>query len=313
MSGSDETTPGDDEDKGLVFRPSPLSPINDEPGDAEFSSDAQAGAYADRLAATAAPESADDDDPDLLPLGGEEVSLPWLEADEDDDETEGYDAGQFVSLVMLGLLALALIVGGIWWATRKSGDEELVADGSLVEAPEQAYKEKPKDPGGMTFEGTGDTSFAVSQGQDRVVRLGEGGAKAGAGAAAKPGFGSVGAGASGAAAASGAAKAGAGQSAGAGPATGAGATGAGAAGAAAATGGVGVQVGAFSTRKSAEEAWQKLSQRHSALSGARYRIVEGKADIGTVFRLQAVSADAEGARALCGKLKAGGLACQVKN
>ena len=58
--------------------------------------------------------------------------------------------------------------------------------------------------------------------------------------------------------------------------------------------------------------WSRLTQQYSALSGQRYRIVEGKADIGTVFRLQAVPGDAAAAQALCGRLKSAGLACQVK-
>ena len=77
--------------------------------------------------------------------------------------------------------------------------------------------------------------------------------------------------------------------------------------------GVGVQVGAYSSKAAAEAGWSKLAQQHSALSGVRYRIVEGKAYIGTVFRLQAVAADGAGARALCGRLKSAGVACQVKN
>jgi hypothetical protein len=42
-------------------------------------------------------------------------------------------------------------------------------------------------------------------------------------------------------------------------------------------------------------------------------VVEGKADIGTVYRLQAVAGNASAANELCGKLKRAGGACQVKN
>jgi hypothetical protein len=42
-------------------------------------------------------------------------------------------------------------------------------------------------------------------------------------------------------------------------------------------------------------------------------VVEGKADIGTVYRLQALAGDAAGATDLCARLKAAGVACQVKN
>ncbi|MDR2858363.1 MAG: SPOR domain-containing protein, partial [Novosphingobium sp.] len=49
------------------------------------------------------------------------------------------------------------------------------------------------------------------------------------------------------------------------------------------------------------------------LAGLRHRVIEGRADIGTVYRLQAVPGDAAAAQALCARLKAAGLACQVKN
>jgi cell division protein FtsN len=75
---------------------------------------------------------------------------------------------------------------------------------------------------------------------------------------------------------------------------------------------VGVQIGAFSSSSSAEAAWSKLSGQHEALKGLNHRVVEGKADIGTVYRLQALAGDAGAANALCGRLQAGGLKCQVK-
>jgi len=40
--------------------------------------------------------------------------------------------------------------------------------------------------------------------------------------------------------------------------------------------------------------------------------VEGEADIGTVYRLQAVAGDAASANRLCSALKGDGVACQVK-
>jgi len=80
----------------------------------------------------------------------------------------------------------------------------------------------------------------------------------------------------------------------------------------AATGGVAVQVGAYSTKASAETGWNVLNRQTDAIKGFKYRIVEGKADIGTVYRLQAVTADAAAAKSLCDTLRADGLACQVK-
>ena len=226
-----------------------------------------------------------------LALDDDDVSLPWLESD-DDEEEEGSDTGRLIAFVLMGLAALALIVGGIWWATHRETDPELVADGSVIEAPATPFKEAPKDPGGKTFAGTGDSSFSVSEGKNPAARLGQ------AGEAPKP---SIDVGPSPAPSAPAApAKPGS-----AGTAT--------AAPAAPVAAGIGVQVGAFSSKASAEAAWTRLQGQSEALSGVKHRVIEGQADIGTVYRLQAVAGDAAGASALCGKLKSAGISCQVKN
>ncbi|MBB4857461.1 hypothetical protein HNO88_000768 [Novosphingobium chloroacetimidivorans] len=212
-----------------------------------------------------------------LDLGEEDVRLPWLEGDDDDYEDAGSNTGQLIALVLLGLAALALIVGGIWWLQRDRPDTTLVADGETIQAPAAPYKTKPANPGGEVVAGTGDTSFAVAEGQTRQVRMGSD-APAPAPtpkAAASP-----------SAAASEAA-----------PAD---------------VSGVGVQVGAYSNRESAEAGWTRLSSQYEALASVKHRIVEGRADIGTVYRLQAVPGDAAAANRLCGTLKAAGLSCQVK-
>ncbi len=228
----------------------------------------------------------------------EDERLPWLDADDDDSAHEP-DGGRILGLAILGLIALATIVGGIWWSTHRNPDPTLVADGSTIAAPSEAYKEAPKDPGGKTFDGTGNTAFAVSEGQDRPARLGEAPPPAAAAGAARPGF-DLGKGPAG------------GPPPAPGKAPSAIASTPASAAAAAPADGPAVQVGAYSTRASAEAGWSRLTQQYSALSGQRYRIVEGKADIGTVFRLQAVPGDAAAAQALCGRLKSAGLACQVK-
>jgi hypothetical protein len=236
---------------------------------------------------------AHDDRTDQLDLGDDDASLPWLEGDDDFEEEEG--GSSFLLLAVMALGALALIIGGIWWFTRERGDSELVADGSLIEAPEAAYKEKPEDPGGKTFEGTGDTSYAVSEGEMRPVQLGD------AAEAPKPGFEAVASPAPAAKPPVAPAKA-------ATPAV----------PAPAATppvvpSGPGVQVGAYSSRAAAEAGWSRLVGMHSALSGMKHRVVEGKADIGTVYRHQALPGDAAAARSLCATLKAAGQDCAVKN
>lgn len=77
--------------------------------------------------------------------------------------------------------------------------------------------------------------------------------------------------------------------------------------------GIGVQVGAYSSRLRAEEGWQTLANQHSALSGVKHRVVEGMADGSPIFRLQAVADDVASAQQLCSSLKASGADCQVKN
>ncbi|GGC25195.1 hypothetical protein GCM10011371_11010 [Novosphingobium marinum] len=235
---------------------------------------------------------------DELELTEEEERLPWLEGDDDDIDEGGYATGQLVMLALLGIAALALIFGGIWWATRDKGEPGLVAEGGVIEAPDTPYKEKPENPGGKTFEGTGDTSFAVSEGETRPARLGQDDASP------KPGFDTLDKGAQKKAAAEKAPPA---------EKSAAPAAASGSDDAASAPSGPGVQVGAFSTRALAESGWSKLSAQNEVLSGMRYRIVEGRADIGTVYRLQALPGDAAAARSLCSDLKAAGLSCQVKN
>lgn len=236
----------------------------------------------DRDYAGGEPHEWDDGDEPLeteeLDLDDEDERLPWLEADDEDyEEEEGVDTGRLVGFVFMALALLGAAVGGMWWYTHRDSDPALTADGSTIEAPAEPYKQAPDNPGGKTFDGTGDTSFAVSEGQSRPAKLGEGDAAPVAMPAPPP-----------SAATSSASK----------PAP--------------VASGVGVQVGAFSSQASAEAAWSRMAQQYSALSGLQHRVQQGQADIGTVYRLQAVAGDAAAAQALCGKLKAAGLACQVK-
>jgi len=214
-------------------------------------------------------------EPEELALADGDERLPWLEADDDYEESE-VDTGRVVAFVIVCLLVLGLIIGGIWLYFREKSDAAIVADGSTIEAPDEPYKTKPADPGGAEAVGTGDTSFAVGEGQTRETHVADGGA-------ARPSIDREQAGAS--------------------PQ----------AGEAAATGGVGVQVGAYSSRQRAQEGWSELARRYSALGGAKYRIVEGTVDGSTIYRLQAVAGDAAAAGALCASLRAEGGDCQVKN
>ena len=81
----------------------------------------------------------------------------------------------------------------------------------------------------------------------------------------------------------------------------------------AAAGGVGVQIGAYPSADEARAGWVFLSDRIPALQGRGHRILEGSADAGTVFRLQAVAGSADDAEALCQAIRTEGGDCQVKN
>ena len=101
-----------------------------------------------------------------LTLADEDERLPWLESgDDDEDDVGGVDTGRIVGFAMFAALALAALVGGIWWFGQRDAAPELVADGSTIEAPVGPYKEKPANPGGKTFEGTGNLAPAVGEGK----------------------------------------------------------------------------------------------------------------------------------------------------
>ena len=205
--------------------------------------------------------------------------LPWLESS-DYEEEEGVDAGRIFGFVILALLALGAILGLWWYFTNKGVDPELAADGSTVAAEEGPYKEKPVEPGGKEFAGTGDVAPAVGEGQTREGRIAEGNAGAEGGAtgdSAKPSVSAP---------------------------TSSEATGS--------TSGAVVQVAAIGDRSRAEEKWQELSRRSSSLQGYKYRIEEANIDNGTVYRLQAVAGSKAAADKLCSALKADGVDCIVK-
>jgi SPOR domain len=208
-----------------------------------------------------------------LSLADDEERLPWLEGSDDEEyEEEGSAMGHTLRLALIALVALGALVGGIYWLTHRNPDQTLVADGSVVPADSRPYKEAPKDAGGKTFDGTGDTSFAVSEGKTKQAQLAGSGAPAPApsatpsGAATTPAGGVV---------------------------------------------GVQVGAFSSKEAAEAGWA-KVSGQANGALSGVSHRVIAGNADNGTIYRLQAVAPDAAAASALCGKLKGAGISCQVK-
>ncbi len=206
-------------------------------------------------------------------------SLPWLESDEDDSEAGGLDAGQIMLFAAGLVLLLGAVVGGVWWVSNKAGGGEVVADGSVIPAPEGPIKQRPDDPGGKEFAGTGNVAPVVGEGGSRPAVVAEKPVPAPAATAvAKPSVSTV-------------------------PV---------AVPAAGDIPGVGVQLAAYGTRARAEQGWSDIIRRTDALTGVKHRVVEGKVDIGTVYRLQAVTGSRAEADRLCAALKADGVDCQVK-
>ena len=263
---------------------------------------------------------------DEIEEAGEELDfaddgdLPWLEADDDDAAAGGVDAAQLIGFVAALLAVLLLVVGGVWYVNNSETGPVQVADGSTIEAPEGPYKERPEDAGGKEFPGTNDVAPGVAQGQSSDGRLASGtGANSGDQNLdiAMPPIGGGGEPLEGGATNSGSAAQSATTEASA-PGGSAGSSAASSASTPANSGttarseGVGVQLAAYSSRARADKGWRDLQRQSAALKGLDYRIVEGRIDIGTVYRLQALAANRADADALCRTLKAQGLDCQVK-
>lgn len=211
-------------------------------------------------------------------------NLPWLESDAEDEEAGGLDIGQILGFAGVLVLVLAAIVGGVWYVSKHASSADVVADGSVIEAPAGPIKERPEDPGGKQFAGTGNIAPLVGEGETREAVVAAPAAPATPSPKPAP--------SASASAAAAAAKT-----------------------PAAPTpdmSGVGVQLAAYSSRARAEQGWSDLARRTEALSGVKHRVVEGKVDIGTVYRLQAVAGSRADAERLCTALKADGLDCQIK-
>lgn len=221
-----------------------------------------------------------DEQPAELALAGDD-SLPWLESDEYDPDEGVVDTARIVGFAAVLLVLLVVAVGGVWWYTNRASGSQIIADGSTIEAPPGPYKERPEDAGGKTFAGTGNVAPGVGEGVSREGVLAETEdappAIPAPDAAPRPSISTLTS-----------------------------------EDAAAKQQGVGVQVGAYGSRANAETGWATLRRQTTLLNDVRYRIVQGQADIGTVYRLQAIADDLASARALCEALKADGLACQVK-
>ncbi len=227
----------------------------------------------------------------------DEDRLPWLEAVESDDDDEGLSASKLLGFVLAALLALGVVIGGIWWLRGQQGPG---GDGTLIAAQEGDYKVKPNDPGGMKVEGQGDSAFATSEGAvaNGKVDLNAkpeapvAATKAAPVAPAKP----VVAGAKAVTTAV--------------PVTSPQLP---IAPVAAADGGENglVQLGAYGSQVGADQVWAGLSGKVPGLSGLSKSVLPAAVGGNTVYRLRANAGSPAAAMALCGKVKAAGTPCMV--
>ncbi|MCF8708444.1 SPOR domain-containing protein [Rhizorhapis sp. SPR117] len=232
----------------------------------------------------------------------DEDRLPWLEAVDDADDEEGVSIIRLVLLIVAGLVFLGGVIGGIYWL---QSDRSADGDGTLIAAPEGAYKIPAENPDARQFQGEGDTSFATSEGL-------EGGGKIDPGQlpetpvteAAKPAPPPAPKSAA-PAAPSAKVKAQVADNTKLVPTTSKTAQ------KPAAAGGAMIQLGAYGSHSGAEQAWTALSKRFDYLAEMGKSISPVDVNGATLYRLRAAATSNAQAKTLCGKLKVAGENCLV--
>jgi cell division septation protein DedD len=218
--------------------------------------------------------------------------LPWLEAVEDEDQGTGPSAMKLIAAVVIGLVAIGLVVGGLFWLGNRGAADGLGGEPELIEAPEGAYKVAPDERGGMQVEGQGGTAHAASAGEqprgnlnmtvpEAPVAPARPGAQPGtqAPAAATPPAQPVR------------------------PATPATPP-----APAPAASGPSIQLGAFSSQAGATNAWRALSARFRYLAPLTHNVIPVQSGGRTLYRLRASGA---GSADICRRLSVAGESCTV--
>lgn len=212
-------------------------------------------------------------DDETIATDDDENRLPWLEPVDEDDEPEGPSTAKLIAFVVIGLVAIGLIVGGVFWLSNGNGDSS--GQPELIAAPKGDYKVKPEEPGGMQVEGKGDTAFATSAGADPKAAIDVNAvAEAPVTRADTPKV---------AATASEPAQAAAGGT---------------------------IQLGAFSSQASANSAWKALSGRFGYLAPLTHNVVPVESGGKTLYRLRA---SGPGVNDLCARLRVAGESCVSVN
>jgi len=237
--------------------------------------------------------------------------LPWLESVEEDEE-EGVGLLKLIGGVLVVLVAIALVVWGIFWLCDQNpapGD-----DAELIAAPEEDYRVRPNEAGGMEVEGKGDAAFAASEGGspegwiDRSATPEEpvagsriaatAGKNSGNNASRQPGGGaSVPIPASNRRLADSAPQSDS-------------SSGVSSGGDRAASSRL-IQLGAFSSKAAANNAWAQITRQNKALYSLSHSVTSIQAGGRTLYRLRAAVSSREAARSLCSRLRNAGQACSV--
>ncbi|ATW04143.1 SPOR domain-containing protein [Sphingopyxis sp. BSNA05] len=72
-----------------------------------------------------------------------------------------------------------------------------------------------------------------------------------------------------------------------------------------------IQLGAFSSASLADSSWSGYARRFESIGSLPKKIIPGKLDGGTIYRLNAVAPSGDAAQEICNNLKAAGESCLV--
>ena len=264
----------------------------------------------------------------------DEDRLPWLEPVEEEGAEEGVSAARLIAGLVVALVALGLVVGGVYWLKQRAGGPGASGSGpTMIAAAPGPYKVKPADAGGMQVKGQGDSSYAASEGADPNAKIDLSAIPEAPVAKGKPAQGSawdksgepaktapapapapakpveVAAAKPAPVVAKPAPVAAKPTPAKAAPATPAKATPAETAAASAPAAGGMVQLGALDSQAKAEAAWKSLSGRYAYLGALSHSVVKADVNGKTYYRLRAAAGGQ--ASTVCSKLKVAGEACAV--
>ena len=214
---------------------------------------------------------------------GDEDRLPWLEAVEEDDESDGPSVAKLVAAIVIGLVAIGVIVGGLFWLGNRG---EPGGGGEVIAAPEGEYKVRPDNPGGMNVSSASSVSTAASNGQQPQGSLNVNGVNEAPVAAPVPVAPAPAPALTPARPAPAPAR----------PAP------------APVASGPAIQLGAFSSQASANQAWGVMSRRYRYLAPLGHSVVAAQVGGRTFYRLRASGAAAAD---VCRRLRVAGEACTI--